>query len=128
MEHLRMSKLTIPALAAFLIGAAAASTAQAEPPTLNVLIKECRVEASRALEEIWRTQPSLRGAIEAHRDLMATACVRWQSAEKTDVLLAQCLDQVAEGQRLLARDGSTVDPAHIERQNELCRRLAAQRS
>jgi hypothetical protein len=127
MEHLRMSKLTIPALAAFLIGAAA-STASAQPPTLNALIKECRFEAARALEEIWQNQPSLRGAIEAHRDLMATACVRWQSAEKTDVLLTQCLDQVAEGRRLLSRDGREADPVHVERQNELCRRLAAQRS
>jgi hypothetical protein len=37
------------------------------------------------------------------------------------------LDQAEEGPRLIGH-GREVDPSYVERQKELCRRLAAQRS
>jgi len=122
-----MSKLTIAAVAAFLIGAAVASTVSTAQPTFATLVSACKSEATQALEETWRTKPSLRDAIDAHRELMSTACIRWQSAERTEVLLKQCLNQAEDGPRYVGH-GRAADPSYVERQKELCRQLAAQRS
>ena len=112
-------------IGAVLIGASM-SDASATPSTVDGLVAQCSQEAGHAHAQAWRLEPSLRPTIEAHRDLMSTACVRWLSAEKTDVLLSQCLAQAAAGPRHIQR-GRNRDRAYIERQQNLCRKIAATR-
>jgi hypothetical protein len=120
-----MNKVAVFTLAAALFGAMA-PVASATPSVLDGLVAQCSREASRSHERAWRLEPSLRPTIEAHRDLMSAACARWLSAEKTEVLLSQCLTQAASGPRHI-QDGRNVDLTRIERQQELCRKIAARR-
>jgi hypothetical protein len=113
-------------IAAALFGAAIPS-ASATPSAVDGLIAQCSNEAARSHAQAWRLEPTLRPVIEAHRDLMSTACVRWLSAEKTDVLLSQCLAQAASGPRHIQR-GRNMDRAYVERQQAICRKLAASRA
>lgn len=113
------------AIAAVLIGASI-PVASATPSSLDGLVAQCSREAARSHEQTWRLEPTLRPTIEAHRDLMSAACARWLSSEKTDVLLTQCLSQAVAGPRHI-RDGRNIDGAYIERQQNLCRKLAARR-
>jgi hypothetical protein len=120
-----MVKLGGFVVAAVLI-AAAIPGASATPSVVDGLVAQCSQEASHAHAQAWRLEPTLRPTIEAHRDLMSTACVRWLSAEKTDVLLSQCLAQASAGPRHI-QGGRNMDRAYIERQQLLCRKLAASR-
>lgn len=120
-----MKKVAVFTLAAVLFGATA-PVASATPSALDGLVAQCSREASRSHERAWRLEPSLRPTIEAHRDLMSAACARWLSAEKTEVLLTQCLSQAASGPRHIQR-GRNMDRARIERQQDLCRKIAERR-
>jgi hypothetical protein len=115
----------------FVIGAlmigATIPVASATPSSLDGLVAQCSFVASRSHAQAWRLEPSLRPTIEAHRDLMSAACARWLSTEKTDVLLSQCLAQAVSGPRHIQR-GRNMDRPYIERQQNLCRKLAATRA
>lgn len=121
-----MKKVALFAVAAALFGATAPSVS-ATPSAVDGLVAQCSREAARAHERAWRLEPSLRPTIEAHRDLMSAACARWLSSEKTEVLLTQCLTQAAAGPRHIQR-GRNMDRARIERQQELCRKIAERRA
>lgn len=120
-----MNKVVAFTLAAGLLGMMA-PVASATPSALDGLVAQCSREASRSHERAWRLEPSLRPTIEAHRDLMSAACARWLSAERTEVLLSQCLTQAASGPKHI-QDGRNIDLPRIERQRELCRKIAARR-
>src|SRR5262245_15679783 len=93
---MHVSKVAGLVLAAALIGTIVPS-ASAASTTVETLVAQCKREAVRSHERAYRLEPSLRTTIEAHRDLMETACVRWLTTERTEVLLSQCLDQATGG-------------------------------
>lgn len=121
-----MKKIALLALAGALFGATAPVASATSSSSLDGLVSQCAREASRSHERAWQLEPALRPTIEAHRDLMSAACARWLSAEKTEVLLSQCLSQAASGPRHI-QDGRDQESARIERQQELCRAIAARR-
>lgn len=122
-----MKKVALLTMTAALIGAAAAPQASAKSDTIEQLVAKCVREANVSHGEAWRLVPALRPAIEAHRDLMFTACARFMSEEKTEVLLSQCVTQAASGPRHL-RNGHDIEQPRIERQQELCHRMATLRA
>lgn len=122
-----MKRLALFTMTAAVVGAALAPQAAAKPDAVVTLVAKCTTEASASHEEAWRMVPALRPAIEAHRDLMFTACARFLSEEKTEVLLAQCVAQAAAGPRHL-RNGRDIEQPRIERQQELCHRIATLRA
>jgi len=119
-----MRKIVVLTLAAALFGAA--PQASATPSGLDGLVAQCSREASHSHERAWRLAPALRPTIEAHRDLMSAACSRWLTSEKTEVLLSQCLTQAENGPKHI-QDGRNVEAPRVERQQELCRKIAARR-
>jgi hypothetical protein len=121
-----MRNFAILTMAAALFGAPV-PMASATPSSLDGLVAQCVRGAAHAHEQAWRLEPSLRPTIQAHRDLMSAACARWLSAEKADVLLSQCLQQAATGPHEFQR-GRNPDHTYIERQQGLCRKIAARRS
>ena len=122
-----MKRLALFTMTAAVVGAAPAPQTAAKPDAIVKLVANCTKEASASHEEAWRMVPALRPVIEAHRDLMFTACARFLSEEKTEVLLAQCVAQAAAGPRHL-RDGRDVEQPRVERQTELCHRIATLRA
>lgn len=120
-----MKKLALLTLTASLLGTA--QVALAAPSNIEGLVALCAREAARSHDRAWKLEPTLRPTIEAHRDLMSAACARWLSSERTEVLLTQCLSQAASGPRHI-RHGRNMDRTRIQRQQDLCRKIAAGRN
>ena len=120
-----MMKAVVFAVAAIIattIGARAAQQASGES-----LGAACVREAQTSHAKAWRLEPSLRPTIEGQRARMAAACTSLASARGSVVAdaLAACLSEAGQGPRHIQR-GRDMDRAHIARQREICRALAAQ--
>lgn len=108
---------------------AAASAAAKAEPAREALISDCIREARQSFDAAWRREPSLRNAIEGHRERMAAQCAAWGGARRgaVDNLLSACLAEAGGGPRYIQR-GHAADVVHKFRQQEICRALAAQQS
>jgi hypothetical protein len=109
-------------VAAFLITAGAfafeASAKGTPPDTLTA----CQIEARAGFATAWRLEPSLRAAIDAHRNRMTVACARL-AGEKSTAAREACLAEAARGPRHIQR-GRNMDRDHVARQKAACRAIA----